>query len=222
MHTRVSKLWAPIRYWLPVQWVPLELAADRIATYTGDWILAGAEMRQYLLAGGLHASLVKQARSPSMQASCEVERWMLKPAAWQTLFISCFGGGVTRIGGREIERSITVRGTIDDYEILPFKDWHGFVGREGLDRLYPLLPAAAPETVTPSPHRRPGPKPKGNWPELVAQELIRRAVDEGDRLGNTDALVKHMQDFLQTEIEWAPDPKELKPVLAKWLGRTLR
>jgi hypothetical protein len=79
-----------------------------------------------------------------------------------------------------------------------------------------LWPAEAPQ------RRRPGRKPKHNWPELVAQELLRMAVNEGNRLDNDADLIGNIQDFLDKEIDWHPQPKELRPVLAKWLARVRR
>jgi hypothetical protein len=76
-----------------------------------------------------------------------------------------------------------------------------------------------PATAGPSRMRgRPGPKPTGDWPTIVAAWLIAVAADDPKRLQNADVLVTEAQSFLRDEIGWAPkEPKELRKTIVELL-----
>ena len=76
-----------------------------------------------------------------------------------------------------------------------------------------------PATAGPSRMRgRPGPKPTGDWPTIVAAWLIAVAADDPKRLQNADVLVTEAQSFLRGETGWAPkEPKELRKTIVELL-----
>jgi hypothetical protein len=81
-------------------------------------------------------------------------------------------------------------------------------------------PTPSPRTpdVLQQPRRRPGPKPKDDWPMLVAAKMIDLALRDPEVLQNADGLVRYMRKFLQDEIGWAPkDPKDLRKVIVTLL-----
>jgi len=81
-------------------------------------------------------------------------------------------------------------------------------------------PTPSPRTpdVLQPPRRRPGPKPKDDWPILVAAKMIDLALRDPEVLQNADGLVRYMRKFLQDEIGWAPkDPKDLRKVIVTLL-----
>jgi hypothetical protein len=71
--------------------------------------------------------------------------------------------------------------------------------------------------------RRPGPKPRDDWPILVGAWLIAqaRAGKLDDLATNTvsiDTLVEEVRAFLRDEIGWAPeDPSKVRAYLVKFL-----
>src|SRR5262249_34968669 len=108
--------------------------------------------------------------------------------------------------------------------------WYFFVRRRALDKRYPGAEAATPSLpvtppAEPSPsadqrqqRHRPGPKPKDEWPTLVAAKMVYLALHDPEVLQNVDALARYMKKFLKDEIGWAPkDPKDLRRVIVTLL-----
>lgn len=78
------------------------------------------------------------------------------------------------------------------------------------DEVRALLPSLA-IAENPSQRGKPGPKPKDEWPKLVAAKMVHLALNDPEVLQNADALVRSMKKFLEDEIGWAPkDPKDLR------------
>jgi hypothetical protein len=67
--------------------------------------------------------------------------------------------------------------------------------------------------ATTKPRCPPGRKPKGNWPQLLIDELTRRQ-EAGERLdgtANVDALTRDIREFLKKRLDgWAPEPKHVR------------
>jgi hypothetical protein len=86
----------------------------------------------------------------------------------------------------------------------PSVDGEVYMRRADLDRLY--LRAGTTAAQPPKPVRsKPGTKPKGDWPTLVAAWLILKACEHPRQLENIDALVRGAEDHLREEIGWAPE-----------------
>jgi hypothetical protein len=91
------------------------------------------------------------------------------------------------------------------------KGYAYFVWKPALAKRWPAAFAPRVDAAQRSERHRPGPKPKDEWPKLMAAKLIHRAVYDPESLRNIDALVPIMKEFLQDEIGWAPkDPKEIR------------
>ena len=107
--------------------------------------------------------------------------------------------------------------------------WHFFVRRHELDRFYPAVAAAdaapPPEFRQPTPstmaepsaddkpRRKPGPKPKHDWPTQVTRELIRRA-----RAGEPDPSAPEMLQWCEDKWGWQPDLKQMQQLLRDLLA----
>jgi hypothetical protein len=96
--------------------------------------------------------------------------------------------------------------------------WHIFICRRELDRIYPpAAPVAADDLPDPL-RSKPGTKPTGDWPDVVAAWLIMIAVEDKSRLGNIDQLVSDAKDFLLDTIGWEPqDNKDLRSKIRHFL-----
>ena len=141
------------------------------------------------------------------------ERKMLPPTIWEEITITWRGPQY---------------GVIAEYRRRPGDHtWRQFMYRlfvwlPDLDRIWPLAVSAPVDQgnvsdVTPQ-RVKPGPKPKGDWPTLLARWLIAVAAEGPKRLQNVDALVTDAQDFLDNQIEWAPkDNKVLRAKIVELL-----
>jgi hypothetical protein len=87
-----------------------------------------------------------------------------------------------------------------------------FAARSGLDKLYPVNAAADQETEASLPRRKPGKRPKYDWPLVVAAELIRRA-----KAGEKDPTALKMIEFCEAEMRYSPGLKEMQLLLKKLL-----
>jgi hypothetical protein len=95
---------------------------------------------------------------------------------------------------------------------------HVFICRADLDKYYSTPTTGerpAPTTAgghridDDEPRRKPGPKPRDDWPMLLAAKLIDVALNEPENLKNVDGLVQYMRGtFLPKQIDWAPADKE--------------
>jgi hypothetical protein len=98
------------------------------------------------------------------------------------------------------------------------KGYAYYVWKPSLAKVWPAAfapPVNAPEV---SERHKPGPKPRDDWPKLMAAELIHRALYDPESLGNIDALIPLMKEFLEDEIGWAPkDPKEIRKEIVSLL-----
>ena len=54
------------------------------------------------------------------------------------------------------------------------------------------------------PRQKPGRKAKDDWPIVMASEVIRLALRDPEMLKNVAGLGRHMKEFLEKEIGWAP------------------
>jgi hypothetical protein len=91
----------------------------------------------------------------------------------------------------------------------PWVDVH-FDWRFSAAEVAALLPRPSDRLVD-EPRRKPGKKPKDDWPLLVGAKLIHIARYDPDALENADALVKLLKEFLREQIGWAPsDPKQVR------------
>ena len=95
------------------------------------------------------------------------------------------------------------------------KGYAYLVWKPALAKRWPAVFAPPVDAAQRSERHKPGPKPKDEWPKLMAAELIHRAVYDAESLRNIDALVPLMKEFLEGEIGWAPkDPKEIRKEIA--------
>ena len=105
------------------------------------------------------------------------------------------------------------------YSIVnPVRAAHFYVWQPALDRIWPTANAPVHDEHdddSNAPLRvKPGPKPREDWPTLLAQWLIAVAVENPKRLDNVDALVIDAQD----QIKWTPsDPKVLRAKMVELL-----
>jgi hypothetical protein len=69
------------------------------------------------------------------------------------------------------------------------------------------------------PRRKPGPKPKGNWTELIRRELKRIGRKRAQELENSGELTSELEKFLNSKIGWAPaDLRNLNAIKRDFLS----
>jgi hypothetical protein len=110
---------------------------------------------------------------------------------------------------------------------LPTDGWLFYIWKPDYDRLFPALSdddhsagsvRADQDDSNSLPQVRPGPKPRGDWPTLVARWLIAVAVDDPKRLQNVAALVAEASLFLDERMKRAPsDNKVLRAKIVELL-----
>jgi hypothetical protein len=189
----------------PYEWVPLGTAFAQIVTAVGSVEPAEVDINR-----GLRSGLLKSAlRQISRSGDGEETRKLLKPADWQQR-------RVRALLAEELTAYVTAEG-----EQRPIKDgWpkimnYFFVRHAELNKYYPATPSAPTTTgdhpAYDTPRQKPGKKAKDDWPMLVASKLIYLALHDAEMLENIDGLVRHIQDFLEGEIGWAPkDPQAIR------------
>jgi hypothetical protein len=96
---------------------------------------------------------------------------------------------------------------------------HVFFRRAGFDDLWPRASVAGAEPTTKPDRRKPGPRPRRDWPMLVAAELIRRALaGEKFPLDNDSKLARQLEEWLAAQFDWAPDNSEMRRLIAELLA----
>jgi hypothetical protein len=72
------------------------------------------------------------------------------------------------------------------------------------------------------PRRKPGPKPKGSWTELIRRELKRIGRKRTQELENSGELTSKLVGFLDSKIGWAPaDLRNLNTIKRDFLNGKL-
>src|SRR5262249_11786807 len=95
---------------------------------------------------------------------------------------------------------------------------HVVVRRRELDKHYPAADTV-PSELSPSegrtalPRRKPGRKPKHDWPTHVARELIRRV-----RAGKRDPTAPEMLQWCQENLGGEPDIRQMQELLRDLLA----
>lgn len=185
----------------PHEWDPLDKAFSRIMASIGEPMLATRDLYQDLCGGRLE-SLRRQPLPDGTVLEMVLTRldwkqWTLRWRNEHTLL------GVATIVIKVIDR--------DNKAV----DGVFFVRRAGLDKHYPAtMPMPTADDAKPSQRHKPGPKPEGDWPTLMAAELIRIALDDHRRgmLANVDGLVRYMCEgdkaFLKKQLGWVPKDRE--------------
>jgi hypothetical protein len=94
-----------------------------------------------------------------------------------------------------------------------------FFRRADIDALWPSAPAALGEPEAKSVRRKPGPRPRHNWKEELAPELIRRAITgEKIPLDNDAKVADQMGQWFRDQYDWEPDNADLRKEIAKLLA----
>lgn len=84
-----------------------------------------------------------------------------------------------------------------------------------VDEVMALLPNQKPR-------QKPGPKPKGNWPDLIRRELKRIGRKRAQELENSGELTSELEKFLNSKIAWAPaDLRNLNAIKRDFLNGKL-
>lgn len=177
----------------PAQWLAFSEALLRVKTALKSHELAVRDVVGHMSKGQLASAIRRIGRDGSETFE------LLKPSFWEG---ATFNMRTSKIEVRNLNKVTGSRG------------WF-FVARVDLDRLYPAAAGAPVAANTDNiPRRaRSGPKPRDDWPTVLAAWLIAVTRDDPKRLRNVDALVPEAQDFLEEQIEWAP--KETKDVRKK-------
>jgi len=80
-----------------------------------------------------------------------------------------------------------------------------------IDEVEALLPQ-------PQPKQKPGPKPIGDWPNLIHRELRRLGRKRVQALQDSGELRPKLESFLEQKIGWKPqDPKPLNTIIRAFL-----
>ena len=183
----------------PYEWVPLGTAFVQIATSVQSLELAQVDINR-----GLRSGLLKSALR-QISGDGEETQKLLKPADWRQWRVWWVAS-----------EQVTVHVTTEDGQRLGH-GWYFFVWRADLNKYFPVTPS--PPTPTPTgehpaddiPRQKPGKKPTDDWPMLIAGRLIYLALHDPEMLDNIDGLVRHMKEFLEGEIGWAPkDPQAMR------------
>jgi hypothetical protein len=192
-----SKLCSAIRRWNDADWMLLHAALTHINAVTLARNLTTHDLQVHLHAGRIGSAL------RYFDLDGFEHRGRLKKQFWRELWLVWLD---LPPDGRAI-----VRGTIEGLP-LAYGDWFFFVHRADLDKHYPAAtspPAGAPS----SDRRKPGKRAKGDWPMLVARELIRRA-----RNGKAEPTAPQMLQFLEDSIGWQPDIRLMQKLLKELLA----
>jgi hypothetical protein len=195
---------AAIRVQDDPRWRPLIEAYKLLLPQSG--LHTGFDLLEALKSGEL-PSARRSATNPS-----ECER---KPASFwrdRQLDESMIAYGIIYIYGPD---EVTERGRFRDPQTrLDGREF--YVWRP--EKVWPALAPQQADDTTTTPRARPGTKPKGGWPTLIAQWLIAVAADEPKRLQNVDALVVEAVAFLEKKIDWAPaETKHLRKRIVELL-----
>jgi hypothetical protein len=183
------------------RWLLFKVAHQRLAERTHDDELAAIQLAK---------ALRQENGQRCMHLSATGERTLLPPGQWAARndpephqrrdvprLILCFGAD----GLRVMERR-------DEFPRNPMRlrGWF-YVWQPDFDRIWPT--ASVDHAGSDAPLRvRPGPKPRGDWPTLLAQWLIAVAVENPKRLDNVDVLVIDAHQIKGT-------PRDPKVVRAK-------
>lgn len=200
------------------RWIPLKAAIDQRQQQTGSMPLAVTDLEKKMQSGELPWKRIDIATGKAEYG--EAAFWSEHESDVMT------GFGSVVIFRRSPERPADRPRRWGDFDHYPDQrlDQHVyFVWKPRLDALFgtstaPLEHADVADAQTP----KPGPKPRGDWPTLIAQWLIAVAAEDPKRLQNVDALVTEAQLFLRNRLRWAPsDPKAIRTLIRELL-RDLR
>src|SRR5262249_8791557 len=153
----------------------MQKAIELRKAQTGDHDLAVKDLEQAMTRGELRG--MRRSRHSG-------EREHLFPPFKKQFFVWFYSCGIDE----EEERR--------QAENYPFDDWAFYLWEPDLDRLYSGAQPDHDDGSGSPPPVKPGPKPRGDWPTLVAQWLIAVAADDRKRLQNVDALVTEAKIFL--------------------------
>ena len=177
------------------RWLLLKAAHQRLTERTGDGELATLQLTK---------ALSQESGLRSMHLSTTSERTLLPPGLWAARLILLFGTDGLSVLERRAEAPNNpkrLRGWVHV--------WH-----PDFERIWPAGSAPVDHDGDAPPRVRPGPKPRGDWPTLLARWLIAVAVENPEQLDNVDALVIEAQD----QIKVTPsDPKVLRAKMVELL-----
>jgi hypothetical protein len=187
-------------------WLPIHGVLGTLCQVTGNRRLAARDLRKAMADRRGVPSMwrcVASGRNPDGEAvPLGPDRELLPPAFWdkheldvwsdRTFVRCCYG----------CDRK---HQNIDYFEF--------FVWKPALGKTWPTVFAPTADAIDDRLRRKPGSRPKDEWPLLVAAKLIYLARYDPEALENVEALIKPMQEFLQAEIGW--HPKDRKQVREK-------
>jgi hypothetical protein len=197
----------------PVEWMRHTDACAQIYAAVGDFDLVAVELIEPLRAGKVRAieRVVTINRVPGRPPTPEkAETYELTSDFWKAAKIHVWPEPETGDGVYIQE------GTPPGYT----GGWgHNiFFRRADIDALWPSTPTAPGESAKPV-RRKPGPRPRHNWKEELAAELIRRALaGEKIPLDNDAEVAGQMEEWFGDQYDWAPDNADLRKEIAKLLA----
>lgn len=198
--------WSVLTIWVPGDWVPINVALDRIAPdSTRD--LAAYGLRHHLLDERIAAAVRHQQHDGKLMS------YTLPSAFWRDFEIMPRPtlGGIVQ--GR-IENTPSGKVT---HRLRGGGSFYFFISRADLDAQYP--PTGSEDV--PARRAKPGPKPRGDWPMVVAAWLVQVALDDPSRIRkpNIDQLAIDAKAMLLKKIKWAPkESKELRQTIRELLA----
>src|SRR5262245_60203945 len=220
---RAKKLWRPLKDWKRHEWAPMEEVWQRAEKVIGSDL---RDMRRDLRQDFLDRRLIMGMRLFALDGT--ETRIILERECWQWLKIN-YAWSITgweEIPGWKTEWEAEARKRKWEHSAL-------VVRRRELDKHYPAATAATPiehraddsQPSQPSDppandqptRRKPGPKPRKDWPKHVNREIV-RALRAGKSIPTAADLAQSCEDNLGYQPDISAVQKHVGHLLNRLLG----
>lgn len=202
------------------EWMPWADACKRIFDLVKTWDLVLIELAPKLKSGEVPA-LIRSIPLFGYGDISTFEDHVFPPEFWNEIRIVPTGKSLQVydwdhwVGGKRRT------GTLPGWWPGARSQYNVFLKRAAVERFWP----ASSEPKADTAHRRkPGPKPKHDWPIEVAAELIRRIVDSKVSVKNVNVakLASSLLEWCNEKWRWQPDESEMRRLINQLFRHVIR
>jgi hypothetical protein len=199
---------SPVFY---TNWLPWYDACQRAFACTSALAPAFAEMARLL-----KAREIQSAVSTTDPRTRKTQIVGVPPEFWNEIGMQSAQQLQTRVA--KWVKKKRVEATLPNW--WPEGSFHYFYpNRNDVDRHWPAMGEAGTVNVVNTDRRKPGPKPRHDWPLEMAAELIMRISKNGGHLPKNDQrLAKDLLELCYERWQWEPPDSEMRSLISRLLG----